>query len=197
MAKRRPERDLVEKLLKENRRRKAHDIAEEVGLIETMGYDKAVDYVRHVRKSMRKAGAFPEEKYRFASDSDRLEDITKLFELRQGKELDNKVAYLMLMLNCYYRLRSEDDDIHIMAIDDTYAKNKELVDPLDMRTAIQLCEIALARYMESIDEQKKAAAIKKGLPGAGFSYASETLITKLAITDDELRHMKSIRREET
>lgn len=194
MAKRRPERDLIEKLLKENRRRKAHDIAEEVGLIDTMGYDKAVDYVRHVRKTMKKAGAFPLEKYKFASDSERLEDITKLFELRQGKELDNKVAYLMLLLNCYYRLRSEDDDIHIMAIDDTYAKNKELVEPLDMRTAIQLCEIALERYMESIDEEKKAAAIKRGLPGAGFSYASETLILKLEITDEELQHMKSIKR---
>lgn len=194
MARRRPERDQVEKLLTDNRRRKAHDIAEEVGLIDTMGYDKAVDYVRNVRKSMRKAGAFPHEKYKFASDEERLEDITKLFELRRGKEIDEKVAYLMLMLNCYYRLRSEDDDIHIMAIDDTYAKNKELVDPLPMSTAIQLCEVALARYMQSNDEKEKERAKKKGLPGAGFSYASETLILKLAITDEELQHMKSIRK---
>lgn len=197
MGKRRPERDIVEKLIKENRRRKAHDIAEEVGLIETMGYDKAVDYVRHVRKSMKKAGDLPPEKYRFASDSDRLEDITKLFDLRRGKVINNQVAYRMLLLNCYYRLRSEDDDIHIMAIDDTYAKNKDLEEPLDMSVAIRICEIALARYMESIDEKKKAAAIKKGLPGAGFSYASETLIEKLEITEDELRHMNSIRREDT
>ena len=194
MARRRPERDQVEKLLTENRRRKAHDIAEEVGLIDTMGYDKAVDYVRNVRKSMRKAGAFPQEKYKFASDEDRLEDITKLFELRHGKAIDEKVAYLMLMLNCYYRLRSEDDDIHIMAIDDTYAKNKELVDPLPMGTAIQLCEVALARYMQSNDEKEVERAKRKGLPGAGFSYASETLIAKLAITDEELLHMKSIRK---
>ena len=168
MGKRRPERDSIETLIKENRRRKAHDIAEEVGLIETMGYDKAVDYVRHVRKSMKKAGELPLEKYRFASDSDRLEDITKLFELRRGKVIDNKVAYRMLLLNCYYRLRSEDDDIHIMAIDDTYAKNKELEEPLDMSVAIQICQIALARYMESIDEKKKAAAIKKGPAGSGI-----------------------------
>lgn len=194
MARKRPERDLVEKLLKENRRRKAYDIAEEVGLIETMGYDKAVDYVRNVRKSMRKAGAFPEEKYKFASDESRLEDITKLFELRHGKVIEEKVAYLMLMLNCYYRLRSEDDDIHILAIDDTYDKNRELVEPLPMSTAIQLCEIALARYMQSNDEKEKERAIKKGLPGAGFSYASETLILKLAITDEELQHMKSIKK---
>ena len=194
MARRRPERDQVEKLLTENRRRKAHDIAEEVGLIDTMGYDGAVDYVRNVRKSMRKAGAFPQEKYKFASDEERLEDITKLFELRQGKAIDEKVAYLMLMLNCYYRLRSEDDDIHIMAIDDTYAKNKELEEPLPMGTAIQLCEVALARYMQSNDEKEVERAKRKGLPGSGFMYASETLITKLAITDEELQHMKSIKK---
>ena len=194
MARKRPERELVEKLLKENRRRKAHDIAEEVGLVETMGYDKAVDYVRNVRKSMRKAGAFPEEKYKFASDEARLEDITKLFELRHGKVIEEKVAYLMLMLNCYYRLRSADDDIHILAIDDTYQKNQGLVEPLPMSTAIQLCEVALARYMQSNDEKEKERAIKKGLPGSGFSYASETLILKLAITDEELQHMKSIKK---
>ena len=194
MGRRRPERGIVEKLIKENRRRKANDIAEEVGLIETMGYDKAVDYVRQVRKSMKKSGDLPLEKYKFASDSERLEDLTKLFELRRGKVIDSKVAYLMLLLNCYYRLRSEDHDIHWGAIDDTYARNNELVEPFELRVAVNICEIALARYTESINEEKKAIAIKKGLPGAGFSYASETLILKLDITEEELLHMKSIRR---
>ena len=196
MGRRRPERDIIEKLLKENRRRKAHDIAEEVGLIETMGYDKAVDYVRHVRNSMKKAGAFPPEPYKFASDSDRLEDITKLFELRRGKVLDRRVAHAMLLLNCYYRYRSEDDEIHWGAIDDTYAKNSSLEEPLEMSIAIGICELALLKYTQSKDEKKNEAARKRGLPGAGLNYASETLITKLAITDEELRHMKSIRREE-
>lgn len=195
MARRRPERDQVEKLLLEDRRRKAYDIAEEVGLVETMGYDKAVDYVRNVRKSMRKAGAFPEEIYKFASEEDRLEDINKLFELRQGKKIDKRVAHTMLLLNCYYRFKSEDDDIHWGAIDDTYAKNKELVEPLSMSTAIDLCNVALARYMQSNDEKEKERAKRKGLPTAGFCYASETLIQKLAISDEELQHMKSIRTE--
>lgn len=194
MANKRPERDLVEQMLLANRRRKAHDIAEEVGLVETMGYDKAVDYVRNVRKSMRKAGAFPDEKYRFASDEERLEDITMLFELRKGKTIDEKVAYRMLMLNCYYQYRSEDDDIHWRAIDDTYEKNKELKEPLPMSTAIELCKVALARYVQSKDEKEIERARRKGLPGAGFCYASETLIQKLAITDEELQHMKSIKR---
>lgn len=194
MARKRPERDRVEKLLKENRRRKAHDIAEEVGLVETMGYEKAVDYVRNVRKSIRKAGTFPDEKYRYASDEERLDDITKLFELRKGKAIDEKVAYLMLMLNCFYRFRSQDDDIHMMAIDDTYAKNQALEEPLPWSTAIQLCEIAQARYMQSINEKEIERAKRKGLPYAGFCYASDTLIEKLAITDEELQHMKSIKK---
>lgn len=194
MARKRPERDQVEKLLLENRRRESSDIAEEVGLIETMGYNKAVDYVSNVKKSMKKAGKFPDEPYRYASDEARLEDITKLFELRHGKVIDEKIAYLMLLLNCYYRLRSDDDTIHWQAIDDTYAKNKELEEPLPMSTAIDLCKVALARYVRSNDEQEKERARRKGLPTAGFCYASETLIQKLAITDEELQHMKSIRR---
>lgn len=194
MARKRPERDQVEKLLLENRRRKAHDIAEEVGLIETIGYDKAVDYVRNVRKSMRKAGAFPEEKYKFASDEARLEDITKLFELRKGKKLEMKVAHAMLLLNCYYRLMSEDYDTHWCAIDDTYAKNKELEEPLDMYIAIGICDLALLKYTESRDEKRIAAAKKRGLPGAGMNYSSSKLIEKLAITDEELQHMKSIKK---
>lgn len=194
MARKRPEREQVEKLLIENRRRKAHDIAEEVGLIETMGYEKAVDYVRNVRRSMRKAGKFPDESYRYATEEERLEDITKLFELRKGKAIDEKVAYLMLMLNCFYRFRSEDYDIHWSAIDDTYAKNQELEEPLPWSTAIHLCEVALARYTQSNDEKEIERAKRKGLPYAGFCYASETLIKKLAITDEELQHMKSIRK---
>lgn len=195
MARKRPERDQVEKLLLEDRRRGAYDIAEEVGLLESMSYNQAVDYVRNVKKSMKKAGKFPDEPYRYATDEERLEDITKLFELRKGKAIDEKIAYLMLMLNCYYRMRSQDDTIHWQAIDDTYAKNKELVEPLPMSTAIQLCEVALARYMQSKDEKEQERARKKGLPSAGFCYASETLIQKLAITDEELQHMKSIRTE--
>lgn len=195
MGRRRPERDLVEKLIKEDRRRKAHDIAGEIGLIENMGYDKAVDYVRRVRKAMKKSGDLPRKEYIPASDSDRMEDIDKLFELRRGKTISKKVAESMLMLNCYYRLRSENDDIHICAIDDTYAKNGSLKGPLDMRDAISLCEFALARYMDSRDEEKNEVARKIGYPGAGLHYSNRTLIEILDITEEELQHMKSFRRE--
>ncbi len=195
MGRRRPERDHVEQLIKQDRRRKAKDIAQETGLVDSMGYDKAVDYVRRVRKEMKKNGDLPRKEYIHASDSDRMADIEKLFELRRGK-MNRKVAHAMLTLNCYYRLRSEDDDIHIMAIDDTYAKNKELYNPLDMASAIQLCEFALERYMASRDPEKDQEMKAMGYPGAGMNYSSKSLIDLLEITEEELPHMISIRKEE-
>lgn len=101
----------------------------------------------------------------------------------------------MLLLNCYYRLRSEDDDIHLMAIDDTYEKNAYLEIPLHMSDAIKLCEVALAQYVNSKDEQKNEAAKRKGYPGAGLNYTDERFIAKLEITEEELQHMESIEKE--
>lgn len=187
----RPERDLVEKAYIENRRRKAHEIAEEVGLIDAMGYDKAVAYVRSVKRSMREKGQL--KPGRIASDEERLKDITTLFELRKG-EIDHKTAYMMLLLNCYYRFRSEDDSVHMMAIDDTYAKNAELKNPFTMSDAILICDAALAQYMKSIDAAMNEAARKRGFPGAGLNYTDDSFIEKLAITEEELEHMISIER---
>lgn len=193
MGKKRPEREIVEKLLKENHRRKAHDIADEAGLIEAMGYEKAVEYVKQVRKAMKRSGTIPPDTEKYAADADRLEDITRLFEIRKGV-MSRKAARTMLLLNCYYRFRSADDKIHMGAIDDTYAKNAALKEPLEMRIAIGICEIALGKYMDSINEEKQEAAIKHGFIGAGLNYTSESLIEKLEITEEELQHMKSIRR---
>lgn len=196
MGRRKPERDQVETLIKEDRRRKAHDIAQETGLIDSMGYDKAVDYVRRVRKEMKKNGDLPRREYIHASDADRMADIDKLFELRHDRKVGKKVLESMLMLNCYYRLRSEDDDIHIMAIDDTYAKNRELNSPLSMADAISLCEFALGRYMDSRDEKKNQEMQAMGYPGAGLNYSSRSLIELLEITEEELQHMISIKEDE-
>lgn len=195
MGRRKPERDQVERLIKEDRRRKALDIAKETGLTASMGDDKAVDYVRRVRKEMRKSGDLPRKKYTHASDADRMADIDKLFELRHGK-MKKKVAEAMLLLNCYYRLRSEDDDIHIMAIDDTYDKNRGLQNPLDMSQAIEICGDALKHYMESRDPEKDQAKKAMGYPGAGLNYSSKSLISLLEITEEELHHMISIRMDE-
>ena len=156
--------------------------------------DKATDYVRRVKRSMKENGELPPERYKFASDEERLEDLQKLFELRKGKKIEERVANAMLLLNCYYRYRSEDGATHWGAIDDTYEKNKELVEPLELSKAIGICQLALLKYTESKDKAKNEAARKRGMPGAGLNYASETLIAKLAITEEELKHMKSIRR---
>lgn len=192
MGKKRPERDMVESALKENHKRKAYDIAKELGLITAMGYDNAITYIRNVRKCLRKSGKI--KVGALATDADRLIDVTTLFELRQGK-MSPGAAYFMLLLNCYYRLKSEDDEVHIMAIDDTYEKNAYLENPFQMSEAIKICEIALAQYANSKDEAKNEMAKKRGYPGAGLNYNDERFIEKLEITEEEMQHMISIERE--
>ena len=189
MGNKRPERETVEQALLLNSKRHAYEIAEEIGLTDTMGYDKAIAYVRQVKKSMKSKGQITLG--HFAPDHERLQDIETLFKHRKGA-MSPKTAYMILMLNCYYRLRSEDDSIHMGAIDDTYKKNAELKEPLPMLVAIQLCEAALAQYMQSIDEEKITAAMRKGLPGAGLNYTDPRFIEKLEITEDELPLKKSI-----
>ena len=193
MAKARPEREAVESLILDNRRRKAHEIAEAVGLIETMGYDKAVNYVKQVRRSMRKSGALPEPENKYAPDEERLADIETLFDLRQGI-MSREAAYHMLLLFCYYRLRSQDDNVHIMAFDDTDEKNSRLENPMEPYNLLRLKEKAVVLYMNSKDEEKNAAARAKGFPGAGLNYTSDALRLNLEITEEELQHMKSIKR---
>lgn len=194
MSKRRPERDMVESAYMENSKRKAYEIAEEAGLIETMGYDKAVHYVKTVKKSMKKKGQITGSA--LAADEYRLTDVTTLFVIRQGK-MSKKAAYFLLLMNCYYRLRSAEDDVHMMAIDNTYEMNKNLEEPFPMRDAIHICDIALAQYMDSIDEQKNEEAKKKGYPGAGLNYNDDRFIEKLDITEEELQHMISITEAKT
>ena len=189
MGNKRSEREAVEQALLHNAKRHAYEIAEEIGLTETMGYDKAVAYVRQVKKSMRNKGQITLG--HFASDHERLQDIEALFENRNGT-MSSKAAYILLMLNCYYRLRSEDDTIHIGAIEDTYQKNEMLEEPFPMAVAIKICEAALAQYMLSIDESRNTTAIRRGLPGAGLNYADARFIEKLEITEDEIPLMKSI-----
>lgn len=192
MGRKRPESVMVEAAYLQNSKRKAHEIAEETGLIESMGYEKAIAYVRKVKKRLKAKGQIQVGAY--ASDDERLNDVTILFDLRKGMELKRRTAYVMLLLNCYYRLRSQDDDIHMMAVDDTYEKNREFEEPFGIHEAIQICEAALAQYMNSIDEAQNEAAKKRGYPGAGLNYTDERFIDTLAITEKELQHMTSIKK---
>lgn len=189
MGNRRPERETVEQALLQNPKRHAYEIAEDIGITDIMGYDKAVDYVRQVKKSMKKKGQITPG--HFAEDHERLQDIETLFEIRDGS-FSYKAAFTILLLNCYYRLRSEDDNIHMGAIDDTYEKNNCLTDHMPMYAAIKICEVALEYYKRSINDNLNATARKKGLPNAGLNYTDERFIEKLEITPDELLLMKSI-----
>ena len=195
MAKARPELEDVKQLILENPRMRAGHIAEKVGLVDDMGYDKAVDYVRSVKKRLRKSGSFEEAMMdpKLSQDEERLEDITKLIELRNGK-MSKKAAYNLLLLNCYYRMRSKEDQINWTSIDHTYALNDSLQNPYSIHEAIRICEIAMEKYMDSRDEEKNKRARLRGLPNAGLNYSAENLYYKLEVTDEEAVHLKTIRK---
>lgn len=188
-----PKRDEIERILKEHPKRKAYNIAKECGLDKDMGTDRAVEYIRRVRKTMRSRGQLPAVSADIAAEADLLKDITKLFSMRKGR-MSKKAAATMLLLNCYYRFCSEDDSIHVTAIDSTYALNAQLENPLPMMEAIGLCDIALARYMASQDEEQNAAAKRKGYPKAGLNYSNDTLIDICEITERELTQLDTIRK---
>lgn len=192
MPKRHPKRDEVERILQEQPKRKAFNIAQETGLDTEMGTEKATDYIRSVRKSMRKKGKLarfnPDD---FAPDDERLEDITTLFEIRRGR-MSKRAAQTMLLMNCYLRLRSDDNDVHMDAIWDTYRKNDELINPFPINEAISICGVALARYMVSNDAEENREAMRKGYPGAGLNYTNKSLRLACEITEEELPHLKTI-----
>lgn len=195
MPKRRPEREQIEAMILDKPRMMAADIAQQVGLIQKIGYDKAVAYVRGVKKSLRKQGDIPSpDTGSRTTDEDRLEDLNRLFEMRIGKEIDRKVAYTMLLLNCYYRLRSEDYTTHIGAFDDTYAKNT-MIAPFVPSVALNICTMALELYNRSINEASNEFAIQKGYPGAGLHYTDATFVERLQITEEEMKQLKSIKQE--
>lgn len=170
-----PERAEIERLLLDNHQRKACEIADEVGV--------SVDYVRNVKRSMRRKGQIAPS--RPATDQERLEDLTALLQKRNGR-MSHKAAANMLMHNCYYRLRSQDDSIHASAIDDTYTINNGLKNPLPMSEAIKLCEIAVEHYMRSINKYENERAIELGYPGAGLNYSDRAIKDKWEIKDHEL-----------
>lgn len=170
-----PERAEIERLLLDNHQRKACEIADEVGV--------SVDYVRNVKRSMRRKGKI--ETSRMATDQERLEDLTALLEKRQGK-MSHRAAANMLMHNCYYRLRSQDDNIHATAIDDTYTINDSLRHPLAIVEAVKMCEVAVEHYMQSIDPAANEKAISLGYPGSGLHYSDRAIKDKWEIKDSEL-----------
>ena len=169
------ERKAIEELLLNNPEKKAYDIAVETGT--------DTDYVRNVKRSLRKKGRISPSKP--ATDQERLEDLTALFAKRNGR-MSHRAAANMLMHNCYYRLRSQDDNIHARAIEDTYTINDSLRHPLAIVEAVRMCEIAVEHYMRSIDPVANETAISLGYPGSGLNYSDRTLKDRWEIKDNEL-----------
>ena len=169
------ERKAVETMIINEPFKKAYEIAVETGT--------DADYVRNVKRSMRRKGQIAPS--RPATDQERLEDLTALLQKRNGR-MSHKAAANMLMHNCYYRLRSQDDSIHASAIDDTYTINNGLKNPLPMSEAIKLCEIAVEHYMRSINKYENERAIELGYPGAGLNYSDRAIKDKWEIKDHEL-----------
>lgn len=100
--------------------------------------------------------------------------------------MSRKAAATMLMHNCYYRLRSQDDDVHARAIEDTYTINETLRHPLPMIEAIRICEVAIDHYMKSIDPELNEKALALGYPGAGLHYSDRVIKDKWEVKEHEL-----------
>ena len=177
----RKDREKIEKLLLKDPYQKAYDIAAEIGAAEDM--ERAVNYVRSVRRQMIRKGQIPPS--RQATDKERLEDLTALFEKRQGR-MSRRAAGYVLLHNCYYRLRSQDDEIHSRAIEYTYDMNEKLLHPLPILEAIRICEIAVDTYMRSIDPEKNEKARRYGFQGAGLHYADRTIKDLWEVKEHEL-----------
>lgn len=171
----RKERKAVEQALMLEPEKRAAEIALELGT--------STDYVRGVRRELTRRGLISRQTQ--GTDAERLADLTALFNKREGK-ISRNAANVMLMHNCYYRLRSQDDKTHATAIENTYAINDSLKHPLPIMEVVRLCEIAVNHYMKSIDSDLNEKAKALGYPGAGLHFSDRIIKEKWEIKDDEL-----------
>lgn len=181
----RPELSVVKQTILKYPTISAVKIAELAGLIPKYGYEDATRYARRVRHRMQETGQLEVKLKTDTWDEVRLEDLKRLAEKRKGR-MPKAAAYNLLLLNCYYRLRSKDDNINWTAIDNTYELNASLRNPFPTSEAIKICELATEKYMDSINEEKNEAARKKGHPNAGLNYSPTSLYYMLDIREDEL-----------
>lgn len=182
--------ETVRKAILQNYEWKAGKVAAYLGLTDELGYEKAVDYVRMVRKKMREDGDLiqPEEKPKYADPEDRLKDVLKLFELRKCN-VRKKEAKNMLLTMCYWTMQLKGN---YAAVSDTMDMNDRLKRPLPFPEIEEICNIAQEYGFDALDEEKNAAAIADGFPGAGLNWTSSSLYYKFNISDDELPHLNTI-----
>ena len=169
---------------------RAARIASYLGLTDELGDDAAAEYVRNVRKKMRDDGdlVMPPEVPRYAGVEERLEDVLRLFELR-NYTMKKKAAQNMLLATCYWIMRIEGN---LKAVTDTMEINDRLKRPLTFLEIERVCNEAQEKGFEALDDKKNEEAIAMGLPGAGLNWTSDSLYHKFMVEDHELQHLKTI-----
>lgn len=185
-----PKRDLAVQTIKEHPDWKAVAVASHIGLVEEMGNDKAVEYIRQVRKTLKRKGelvvrAIRESEY---TDAERLEDVLKLFELR-NYNVTKRAASAMLLMYCYWTMREAGN---FKAVWDTMELNDKLKQPLSFAEIEQVCNLAQERGFDSLDEEKTIQANLRGFKNAGLNYTSISLYHKFEVTEEEANLLKTI-----
>lgn len=190
-----PKRDIAVQTIKDHPEWKAGVVAEYIGLTAEMGQDKATEYIRHVRKSMRKKGQLVRQPSmeKYASEEDRLEDVKKLFELRDYKTT-KKAASAMLLMYCYWTMRLYGN---FKAVNDTMEMNDKLRTPLTFPEIERICNLAQERGFDSLDEEKSSQAKIRGFMNAGLNYTSDSLYYKFEVKEEELPHLKTIEKPQS
>lgn len=183
-------KQLVRDAIMKNHTLRAGAIAKQLGLDEEMGYDKATDYIKSIRRKMREDGdLIPEiEKPTYAEPEERLADVLKLFELRKYN-VNKKAASNMLLGMCYWTMVTAGN---MKAVCDTMDMNDRLKKPLSFPEVEKVCNNAQQLGFAAMDEKKNKEAIALGYPGAGLNWTSATLYHKFEVTETELPHLKTI-----
>lgn len=180
-GKARPERPMVLELLEQDPKMGNVRIAELTGLFNSMKREDALIYVMSVKQHERRKKKRKAQKEAEAEEfiNYRIEDLKKLIDSRKGR-MKRSAAYNLLMLNCYYRLKSKDNEIHWRAIDDTYDVNAGLQYPFTTSEAIKICEIALDKYAKDKEEMTR------------LDYSPISLYYMLDVREKELPKLKTI-----
>ena len=183
-------KQLVRDAIMKNHTLRAGAIAKQLGLDEEMGYDKATDYIKGIRRKMREDGdLIPEiEKPTYAEPEERLADALKLFAMRKYN-VNKKAASNMLLGMCYWTMVIAGN---VKAVCDTMDMNDRLKKPLSFPEVEKVCNNAQQLGFAAMDEKKNKEAIELGYPGAGLNWTSATLYHKFEVTEAELPHLKTI-----
>lgn len=179
-----PKRDIAVQTILEHPEWKASVVAEHIGLIEEMGSDKATEYIRQVKKSMRRKGQLAKKPTmrEYVSEEGGLEDIKKLIEIRDYK-MSKKAASAMLLMHCYWTFRLYGN---VKAVFSTMDLNEKLRTPLSFAEIEHICNLAQERGFNSIDDEKNAQAEKQGFVNAGLNYTKDSLYYKFEIKEEEI-----------